>query len=55
MLSVKCSVLSTRPSGCVPPTAAKPLIVTLGGPASVGSVTPVLKPSAIGSARCRSS
>ena len=49
MLSVKCSVLSTRPSGCVPPTAAKPLIVMFGGPASVGSVTPVLKPIAIGS------
>ena len=48
MLSVKCSVLSTRPSGCVPPTAAKPLIVMFGGPARSGSVTPVLKPSASG-------
>ena len=39
-----------RPSGCVPPTAAKPLTVTFGGPASDASVTPVLKPIASGSA-----
>jgi len=37
---VKCSVLSVRPSGCVPPTAAKPLIVILGGSVAAGEGGP---------------